>query len=264
MDVDGRVLRVVGGRAVLGLLVPRPEALDRSPRLNQRAVQCEVLAAYQTGSLGPCDDRSGAAVCLLCLRTGRRGRRRSREGARRPDRPPRTRPLDPPRPVDTRCSSPWLAGVSHASLTTSHRVAAVTRAGRPLRGWSYSVITRPSAAKRRRHVRTVSTWQPTLRPISAFDSPWEASRMILARSTSRASTRMLRAIASSSSRTGGARRSRCAFGRGMPMRSFSRSRYSRALTPPYAWIQDQWVRRPLEDFGPLGTSRRLGALVGGT
>ena len=141
-----------------------------------------------------------------------------------------------------------------ASVTTSHRVSADTRAGRPLRGRSSSVLTRPSSAKRSRHCRTVSTWQPALRPISAFDSPCAASTTILARCTSRASTHVLRASASNSSRIGGARRSRCAFGPGMPMRSFSHFLYSRALSYPAPGSRNCEVTSILDELRAAGTS----------
>ena len=50
MEVDRRVARVVRRIPVLGLLVPRAKALDRRPRLDQRAVHCEVLVAHQARS----------------------------------------------------------------------------------------------------------------------------------------------------------------------------------------------------------------------
>ena len=64
--------------------------------------------------------------------------------------------------------------------------------------------------------------------------------------------------ASRSSRTEGARRSRCAFGAGMPMRSFPHFFYSRVRRLPCAWIQERHTLGELQAGGTSGPSvRRL-------
>ena len=80
--------------------------------------------------------------------------------------------------------TPVAAGSWQASATTAARSAALIRRGRPGRGRSVSP-SRPRAANRPRHLRTVSTLMPSPAAIRAFGCPRAAASTICARSRSR-------------------------------------------------------------------------------
>ncbi|HEY6311524.1 MAG TPA: hypothetical protein VIY52_12080 [Streptosporangiaceae bacterium] len=87
-------------------------------------------------------------------------------------------------PVHRPSGTPVAAGSWQASATTTARSAALIRRGRPGRGRSVSP-SRPRAANRPRHVRTVSTLTPRPAAIRAFGCPRAAASTICARSRSR-------------------------------------------------------------------------------
>ena len=77
-----------------------------------------------------------------------------------------------------------MAGSWQAIAFTSARCTGVKRGGRPDRGRSLRPSSR-SVANRPRHLRTVSTFNPSRVAITAFGRPAAASRTILALITMR-------------------------------------------------------------------------------
>jgi hypothetical protein len=76
------------------------------------------------------------------------------------------------------------SGGVHASAVISAFWTGVNVAARPGRGRSFNPAS-PWLAKRRRHLRTVSSQMPRPAAITAWLIPAAQARMILARSTSR-------------------------------------------------------------------------------
>ena len=87
-------------------------------------------------------------------------------------------------PLQRDSGTPVAAGSWQASATTAARSSALIRRGRPDRGRSVSP-SRPRAANRPRHLRTVSTLTCRSAAIRALARPRAAASTICARSQSR-------------------------------------------------------------------------------
>jgi hypothetical protein len=87
-------------------------------------------------------------------------------------------------PVHRDSGTPVAAGNWQARLTTAARCSALIRRGRPHRGRSLSP-SRPRAANRPRHLRTVSTLTCRSAAMRALARPRAAASTICARSQSR-------------------------------------------------------------------------------
>ncbi len=87
-------------------------------------------------------------------------------------------------PLHRDSGTPVAAGSWQARATTAARSAAVIRRGRPDRGKSFRP-SRPRAANRPRHLRTVSTAMCRSAAIRALARPRAAASTICARSQSR-------------------------------------------------------------------------------